>query len=400
MKKSAPAARLAGRPSGGLKVLALTNQFPSPLEPRLAPFNGCQLQALSQVCQLSLVSPLPFFRALKGNPQGQPLPEPGFPVRRPWFWYVPGLLRSWQGRFYLASCWAAIAKAARELEPDLLYATWLYPDAWAGMAAARRLGLPLAVKVHGSDLNLFALDPARQPALTQVLAAAGAVIAPSRALADQAGRMGVQADRLFVAPNGVDHGVFFPADRELARRELGLDPAQRWLLFVGELHQVKGPEVALRALARLPQARMLIVGKGELRPRLERLAQELGLGERVRWAGQQTSAGVARHMAACDALVLASLAEGEPNVVIEALAAGRPVAASAVGGVPALLREGQQGALAQPGDPASLAAALERVLERDWDPAALAASVASRSWPASAARLLEALEAARQGGPA
>jgi glycosyltransferase involved in cell wall biosynthesis len=103
---------------------------------------------------------------------------------------------------------------------------------------------------------------------------------------------------------------------------------------------------------------------------------------------------VARHLAACDVLVLASRNEGEPNVVLEALAAGRPMAATAVGGVVDLVREGIQGALALPDDVDSLAQAISRVLAQPWDAAALAAGVAGRSWEASAQALLQALTAA------
>ncbi len=113
-------------------------------------------------------------------------------------------------------------------------------------------------------------------------------------------------------------------------------------------------------------------------------------------AGAQDLAGVARYLAAADVLALPSWAEGTPNVVLEALAAGRPVVASRVGGIPDVLLEGVTGTLVTPRDAADLARGLREALGRRWDEATLVAS-APPSWDESAGRLFELLWEAAKG---
>lgn len=378
-------------------MLALTSLFPNPYRPDLAAFNRQQLSALAGLCRLELVAPVLWTHALSWPPRRPaPLPPLPFPVRRPWFWYLPGLKRSWHGRALLRSAWPSLKRAAANLRPQALLATWLYPDGWAGLMASRRLGLPLVVKLHGSDLNSLRGDPERLPFLRQVLRQAQAVVAVSPSLAQAAQELGAPPQRLHLVPNGVDQDLFRPTDAQAARRELGLPRQGPLLIYVGWLVPVKGPEVALKALALTPGAHLVLVGDGPLRPALMALARELGISGRLTWAGGQPHARVARYLAAADALVLPSLSEGEPNAVLEALSCGRPVAASAVGGVPGLVAEGRQGALAPPGDAPALAQAFSRVLGRAWRAEVLAASLAGRSWPASAAALLKVLREAAQ----
>jgi glycosyltransferase involved in cell wall biosynthesis len=400
MNTAGPTPSARQEPASHLGVLALTSLFPNAYAPGWALFNQRQLRALASLCRLGLVAPLPFTHALKRRGLAAPLPAEPFPTRRPWFLYLPGIKRQWHGRAMLASAWPSLRGLAGEIKPRVLYATWLYPDAWAGLLASRRLGLPLAIKLHGSDLAL-AEDPARGLYARQVLRQARVVIAPSRELLARAARQGADPARLCLVPNGVETELFRPADRAQARRELGLPPTGPLALFLGRLEPVKGPDLALAALASLPGVGLAVVGDGSLAASLRTQAASLGLGDRVIWAGAQPPEKVAQYLAACDALLLPSRAEGEPNAVLESLASGRPVAAAAVGAVPELLGEGRGGLLAQPGDPAELAGALTRVLGRAWDPVALASLVAGRSWRASAEALLAALRhAAEVGGPA
>jgi teichuronic acid biosynthesis glycosyltransferase TuaC len=381
-----------------LSVLTLTSLYPNAYSPGWALFNQRQIRALAGLCRLGLVAPLPFTQAWPGLLNPAALASESFPLRRPWFFYLPWFKRAWHGRAFLASAWPSLRGLAREIAPQVLYATWLFPDAWAGLIASRRLGIPLALKLHGSDLAL-ANDPARGAYARQALARASAVIAPSRELLARAGELGVDPARLFLVPNGVERDIFRPCAQAEARQELGL-PSGPLVLFLGRLEPVKGADLALTALTRLPGVSLVVAGEGSLAMTLRAQAKALGLGPRVIWVGGQTPARVARHLAACDALFLPSLSEGEPNAVLEALASGRPVAAAMVGAVPELVREGVTGALARPGDPIDLAVALGRVLRRKWDPDALSAAVAGRSWGASANALLQALTAAARAGGA
>jgi teichuronic acid biosynthesis glycosyltransferase TuaC len=99
-------------------------------------------------------------------------------------------------------------------------------------------------------------------------------------------------------------------------------------------------------------------------------------------------------MAACDCLVLSSLSEGEPNVVLEALSCGRPVVASRVGGVPQMITPGQNGYMPEPGDAESLAKCLKQTLKQNWDSAEVAATISHRSWEGTAKGYVEVLQKA------
>ncbi|MCF8034435.1 MAG: glycosyltransferase [Desulfarculaceae bacterium] len=382
--------------SDPLRVLTLTDHYPNPLYPQWSSFNRQQLGALSERCQLRLVVPVPWIQLLaKGRLFLPPRQQP-FPVDWPVFWYVPRVLSGWQGRAFFHSSWPCLRRGARALRPQLLFTTCLFPGGWAGMTAARRLGLPLVIKLHGSDLMVFKDDPARLPYLRQALAAADEVVAVSRALAQEARAQG--ASSVTVVPNGLDRERFAPGDKASARAELGLPAQDKLLVFVGSLRPVKGPDLALEALPRLPQATLVMVGAGELEETLQARAAELGVASRVIWAGPQPHQKVPRYLAASDALLLPSRSEGDPNAVLEALGCGRPVVAARVGGVPQAVSEELNGAIFPPEDVAAMAEAAQRVLARDWDPDQVAATVAGRSWRQSAGQLHEVL--ARAAGKA
>jgi glycosyltransferase involved in cell wall biosynthesis len=163
--------------------------------------------------------------------------------------------------------------------------------------------------------------------------------------------------RFRVIPNAVDVSLFAPAKR-------GSGAVAR-LLTVGLLDTPrKGLDVLLEALALVPEPlRLQVVGDGGLRGEYERLAERLGLGDRVVFRGLRPKQDVAEAMRESDLFVLGSRFENNPCVVIEAMATGLPVVATRVGGVPEIVDE-SNGLLAEPRDPASLAARISEALRR------------------------------------
>jgi glycosyltransferase involved in cell wall biosynthesis len=185
-----------------------------------------------------------------------------------------------------------------------------------------------------------------------------------------------------VVPNVVDTSAFAPA----ADTPTEPGAAATRLLNVAALAEKKGHRYLLEALAELPDATLDVVGDGELRGQLERQAGSLGLDGRVRFLGERPKHEVAELMRAADLLVLPSLAENLPVVLIEAQASGLPAVATRVGGVSELVDD-EAGVLVQPADPAALAAAIREALSRDFDPPALAARAHDRyGYDAIAAR--------------
>ncbi|MGI9079648.1 MAG: glycosyltransferase [Acidimicrobiales bacterium] len=177
----------------------------------------------------------------------------------------------------------------------------------------------------------------------------------------------VPRERLVVVPNGVDASAFTPpspARRAQIREALGVVGDQFLWLAAGRLEAQKDYPTLLRAFAGMAGAGgdpvLRIAGQGPLRTEIEALAAQLGVASRTQLLGLRTD--VADLLAAADAVVLSSAFEGLPNIVLEAMAAGRPVVASRVGGVGELVVEGITGTTVSPGQPEELGRAMSEMM--------------------------------------
>ena len=205
-------------------------------------------------------------------------------------------------------------------------------------------------------------------------------IAVSRANRDKGARLGiVDPARTAVVPNGID----FPPPavaRGAFRRELGLAGGQPLILSVGRFDVPKDQATLLRAWGRLgpafPDAVLALVGAGHLEPELRAVARAEGLGERVRFVAPRP--GLASAYTDADLFVLSSLWEGLPYVLLEAMAFGLPVVATAVDGIPEAVAAGETGLLVPPADPEALAEALARLLAAPSARSAMGAAGAGR----------------------
>lgn len=216
----------------------------------------------------------------------------------------------------------------------------------------------LVVSVHGSDvLRPKAWDA---PALPRALAGADALTVVSRDVMDHLrDRYRVAEHRIALIRNGID--VEFWSG---ATRRPGVEP-RPLVLSVGRLHPVKGHDVLVAAFARVveavPDARLVIAGEGGFRQAIEDRIRALGLGASVDLVGHQTPVEVRDWMARARVYALPSRSEGMPLSLLEAMAAGVPVVAARVGGVPEVLDDGT-GIVVEPEDPAALGAAIASIL--------------------------------------
>jgi glycosyltransferase involved in cell wall biosynthesis len=172
------------------------------------------------------------------------------------------------------------------------------------------------------------------------------------------------AERGHVVPNGVDAKLFRPRDAAAARAALGLGSGPL-ILAAGRLNHEKGVHTAIAGLSRIPEpVRLVIVGEGEDRARLERLAVAHGLDQRVLFVGAQPSDIVAEYFAACDVYVFPTERdEAAPLVLVEALASAIPVIASDIEQIAEVIdRRGENGVLVPRGNPAALAEAVTKLL--------------------------------------
>ncbi|HEX3903422.1 MAG TPA: glycosyltransferase family 4 protein [Polyangia bacterium] len=389
-------------PEPRLRVLVVTELFPNAVMPTFSIFNKLQCAALSQLCEVDVRATIPWFpgarRFKKWSPAGKFADVPaeeqieGMHVRHPRFLFVPKIGRPLSPALYAASLWPSVRKLRGKI--DVVLGCWAFPDGLASILLARRLGVACAVKVHGSDLNVLPQQRSLKMLLRWGLPRVDRLIAVSRPLGQRAIELGVPPARIDIVANGIDRAVFHPRDRGEARARLQL-PGGRLVIYVGRLEAAKGVVDLAEAFRRLAPGqanlRVAFIGDGAARPRCEELAA--AFPGRVFLTGALPMPAVADWIAASDILTLPSWNEGTPNVLLEALASGRRVVATNVGGIPDVVSSPRLGELVPARDVAALAEALARAVETPYDPQEMT-SAAPHSWPESAARLRDALAAA------
>ena len=266
----------------------------------------------------------------------------------------------------------AIVTAARALRRgriDVVHG-YQWRPALVGALAGRLAGVPLRL---ASKRSLTGEDRQAERAWRHIARQVDTVIVNAEALRVEGEQRGMRC-RWTLLQNGVDteHFRLDPPD-PAARAALGLDPQRPVVGTIGRLEDRKGHDQLLRAAGtmlaggngRRPQ--IVIVGDGPLREKLQAQAHSLGVADSVRFVG--TVADVRPSLAAMDVFVLPSHAEGMSNALMEAMAAARPVVATAVGGNTEVVVDGKTGVLIPPADPAAIADAIAALL-RDPDRAA------------------------------
>ncbi len=261
----------------------------------------------------------------------------------------------------------AVSARLTALRYDALHAHWLVPNAVAVADLARRHSVPLTVSLHGSDVFVAERVAPVRALASRALAASGSVTACSEDLRRRAHALGAPPARSHLVPYGVDVEAFSPAAAtDGARGRLGVPEDGFLVVAVGRLVAKKGFDTLLEAVARTGGVRVLIAGEGDLRDSLAAQAQRLGV--RLHLPGALDRRTVAAALAAADMVVVPSVVDaagnvdGLPNALLEALAAGRPVIASRVAGIPDVVEDGRNGLLVPPADAEALTAALRRLL--------------------------------------
>lgn len=267
-----------------------------------------------------------------------------------------------------------------DYRPDLILSYSVYPEGFSALRIGQQLGVPVIVVSIGSDLRR--IDFLTTLLVRYTVKRSAAVITVSEELRGRAIRLGVPPDRVITILNGFDASVFHPGDRAAARRELGLPADWELVLFTGSVTPEKGLAEFMDAIIALsatrPRLQVALIGEGGYTAEMKRYVAEKGHAERFRFLGRQTSAQVAAWMTACDIFCLPSHSEGCPNVVVEALATGRPVVATAVGGIPEMVDE-KCGMLVPAKDTQKLQEAIDLALGRLWDQEQIA-GLFQRGW--------------------
>ena len=269
----------------------------------------------------------------------------------------------------------AFLHLVREKRPDVLHAHWILPNGFIAALVSRATGVPLLIQLHGSDV--FAAEKNALFRLMARFAASRAsfVSSPSPDLSARLAALGADPARIGIVPNTVEAGfcdMVTDEDAAAVRNRLGVPEGARIVLAMGRMVHVKGFSYLLEAYARVagefPDTVLVLAGGGTLQEELRALADSLGIGRRVIMPGAVTREEVPVYFRAAELFVVPSIrhesgaVDGLPVVVPEAMAAGLPIIASDVGGIPVLVRDSLTGVLVPERDPSALADALCRLL--------------------------------------
>ncbi|HEX7181194.1 MAG TPA: glycosyltransferase [Thermoanaerobaculia bacterium] len=392
------------RPAPKTRLLVFSTVFPNSAQPHHGVFVRERMRGLPADIEVRVVAPVPWFPFLSGlRPGWRPAvareeEQDGVRVHHPRFLSFPGILKCLDGLLLFLSALPTVARLRREFRFDAIDAHFVYPEGLAAVLLGRVFRVPVLITLRGM-LPLLVPFALRRPQLRFALRRASRVIAVSESLRQDAIRLGLPPERVRVIENGVDPGLFQPVDRTAARRSLGLPVDGPLLVSVGTLSPRKGFHLVIEALAslagRFPGIRYAIVGgagaEGFMEQELRELAERLGVADRVIFAGPQARRDLALWYSAADLSVLASGHEGCPNVVLESLACGTPVAATPVGNIPEILDSPEVGLLIGRIVP-SLVSGIAGALSHPWDRERVRARIAPRTWQAVGLEVAEEIQ--------
>jgi glycosyltransferase involved in cell wall biosynthesis len=378
-----------------LRIAVVTRYFPSSAEPWQGRSAYQTLRVLARdadvrvfypnACYPSLLKPRS--RIYKSLEAGYSVPD----VKASYYNFpaLPLISRPFNG--WMAA--RVLLPHVRSFAPDLIFSFFLYPDGYAALKIGKALGVPVVAMGIGSDIHSIG-DRISAMHTRTVLRGIHFLVTVSSDLRNKALGMGATAEKSRAVVNGCDLAVFHPRDRLQARKKLEIDFDAEAVVYIGRMDVRKGLRELVQAAASLRTQRsrlhVYLVGEGPDRPEIEGAIQASDAAGYIHMLPGCAFDDVALWMAAADLVTLPSYMEGCPNVVLEALACGRPVVATHVGGIPEIL-SAECGRLVAPRDAASLATALAEVLDLTWDAAQISAH-GSRSWSMVAAELMDIFE--------
>lgn len=371
------------------RILTFSSLYPNAAQPRHGLFVEQRLRHLVASGEVSaqVIAPVPWFpfRSARFGIYARYAAVPrteqrhGIDIVHPRYPVIPkvgmNVAPALMARYTEAAVRSAISDA-----PDtaVIDAHYFYPDGVAAARLGQRLGKPVVITARGSDINVIATYASPRRQILAAASAAAAIVTVCAALRDRLIELGADGDRITVLRNGVDHKLFYPVARATARAATGIDGPT--LLSVGNLVELKGHHLVIEALKQLPLHRLVIVGDGPERDRLQQLARRLGVDSRVRFAGSVDQPALRNFYSAANMLVLASSREGMANVLLESLACGTPAVATAVSGTPEVIADPAAGRLIRQRNADAIAAAVKSLSDAPPERAATVAYARRFGW--------------------
>ena len=352
-----------------VKILTLTTLFPNSVQPSHGIFVETRLRRLlaDGRVQARVLAPVPWVppgaeRLDRARLRQVPAQEQrnGLTVTHPRYLVIPKVGMHITPYTLYATMKRELAKLLEAGERfDVIDAHYFYPDGVAAAWLGKEFNIPVTITARGTDINLIPQYPRPRRLILQAAQDASAIITVCQALKDGLVELGASASKITTLRNGVDLQLFQPEDRARMRAKWDMDGFV--LASVGHLIERKGHDLAIAALPQLADATLLIAGAGPERDALEKLAERLGVRDRVRFLGVLDQNALREIYSGIDALILASSREGWANVLLEAMACGTPVIASSVWGTPEVVAAPEAGLLMKNRDAASIVEAARQL---------------------------------------
>jgi N-acetyl-alpha-D-glucosaminyl L-malate synthase BshA len=271
-------------------------------------------------------------------------------------------IKGFRGFIFSISATFKLLRMIRKYEIDLIHAHYVMPPGLIAVICSMISGTKTAITIHGSDIFVLAGKPLLRSMIKFILKKSDYVFVVSDSLKDNVLKLGVEGieNKLSITYNAVDVEKFRPDQTSTFKEEMKIDPQKPVVLFVGNLVWQKGVEYLIRAKEFLSEdAEIIIVGYGPMSEELKAIVEFENI-EGITFTGARTD--VEKIMPAADVFVLPSLSEGRPTVLLEAMASGKPVVATNVGGIPEIVND-KIGILINPEDPVGLAEAVDKILQ-------------------------------------
>lgn len=383
------------------RVLSIATLYPNAHAPRFGTFVARSMEALAARgdWDVTLINPIgippvPFGKYRSLAAAATDGVEHGVQIYRPTFPLIPRLGTRFNPALIARSVIGLAKRLHAERPFDLVDAQFFYPDGPAAARIARELALPLSIKARGSDISYWGQIPyARRKMLAAANSAKG-LLAVSGALADDMAQLGLARAKITLNRTGLDRDRFRPLDHAGLRRQLGeelglpLSGDHPLLAAVGALTPRKGQDLVIASLPQLPDARLLLVGSGEDRARLQALARTLGVGDRVHFLGSVDHDLMPVILSAANVMVLPSSNEGLANAWVEALACGTPLVICDAGGAREVVGNADAGVIVER-SVEGVTRGITLMLANPPAPDAVARNADQFSWAANAASLAE-----------
>lgn len=371
-----------------MRLLTISSLYPNAVQPAHGVFVENRLRRIvaSGAASARVIAPVPWFPvahpAFGQYAQFAAVPRRearhGLEISHPRYVVVPRRM-TWQPQAYLRAIRAEAGRLLAQGERfDLIDAHYAYPDGVAAAALGRELGLPVVVTARGSDLHQIADLPEPRRQIRESFGGIDRMITVSAALGEAAAALGYPPARIKVLRNGVDTDLFRPVDGSRWRSRAR--PGRVLIASVGLLIPRKGHDLLIAAIARLPEAHLLIAGQGPDREKLAALAESLGVADRVELLGALPHEELPALYSAAGMLVLATSREGWPNVLLEAMACGAPVVATNIGGIPEIITSPAAGVIVPERTPKALSDGIRHLIAHPPDRDATRAHAAAHGW--------------------